>query len=93
MYLYDIISLKRHLMSQILTQHISSLENMKKYPSTLFYKGNLDLLKRPKVSIVGTRRPSSYTRHFTHALASAVIYNNKWNYTLINGTMIYANVR
>ena len=59
-------------MSQILTQHLSSLEGMKKYPSTLFYKGDLDLLKRPKVSIVGTRRPSNYTRQFTYTLASAL---------------------
>ena len=59
-------------MSQILTQHIPSLEGMKKYPSTLFYKGDLDLMKRPKVSIVGTRRPSNYTRQFTYTLASAL---------------------
>ena len=59
-------------MSQILTQHIPSLEGMKKYPSTLFYKGKLDLLKRPKVSIVGTRRPSNYTRQVTYTLASAL---------------------
>ncbi len=59
-------------MSQLLTQHIPSLEGMKKYPSTLFYKGDLDLMKRPKVSIVGTRRPSNYTRQFTYSLASAL---------------------
>ncbi|MCW8822279.1 MAG: DNA-protecting protein DprA [Sulfurovum sp.] len=59
-------------MSQILTQHIPALDGMKKYPSTLFYKGNLDLLQRPKVSIVGTRRPSNYTRQFTYSLANAL---------------------
>ena len=52
-------------MSSVLSQHVPHLEAMKKYPSTLFYKGNLDLLKRPKVSIVGTRRPSNYTRQYT----------------------------
>jgi DNA processing protein len=56
----------------MLTQHIPNLEPMKKYPSTLFYKGNLDLLNRPKVSIVGTRRPSNYTRQFTYSLANAL---------------------
>jgi len=45
---------------------------MKKYPSTLFYKGKLNLLKRPKISIVGTRRPSNYTRQVTYTLASAL---------------------
>jgi len=59
-------------MSSELTEHIPHLEAMKKYPSTLFYKGNLGLLKRPKVSIVGTRRPSNYTRQFTYALAKSL---------------------
>lgn len=59
-------------MSQILTQYIPALERMKKYPSALFYKGNLELLQRPKVSIVGTRRPSNYTRQCTHTLANAL---------------------
>lgn len=59
-------------MSSVLSQHIPHLEAMKKYPSTLFYKGNLDLLKRPKVSIVGTRRPSNYTRQYTFNLAKAL---------------------
>ncbi len=59
-------------MSQILTQYLPTLEGMKKYPSTLFYKGNLDLLQRPKVSIVGTRRPSNYTRQCTYTLANAL---------------------
>jgi len=59
-------------MSQILSSHISQLEAMKKYPSELFYKGDPDLLNRPKVSIVGTRSPSNYTRQFTYSLAKAL---------------------
>ena len=59
-------------MSQSLTEHIEALEAMKKYPKELFYKGSLDLLKRPKVSIVGSRRPSQYTREFTYALSHAL---------------------
>lgn len=59
-------------MSQLLKQHIVALEGMKKYPSKLFYKGDLALLQRPKVSIVGTRRPSNYTRQFTYSLAKAL---------------------
>ena len=59
-------------MSQILTQYIPMLEGMKKYPSTLFYKGELALLQRPRVSIVGTRKPSNYTRQFTYSLAKAL---------------------
>jgi len=59
-------------MSQNVIEQISELQSMKKYPSELFYKGNLGLLKRPKVSIVGTRRPSAYTRQFTFTLAQAL---------------------
>jgi DNA processing protein len=59
-------------MSQNITETVHELEMMKKYPKELFYKGNLELLKRPKVSIVGTRRPSAYTRQFTYALAKAL---------------------
>jgi len=59
-------------MSQNITQTISELEMMKKYPKNLFYIGDLNLLKRPKVSIVGTRRPSAYTKQFTYLLAKAL---------------------
>ena len=59
-------------MSELVKEHLFVLDAMKKYPPELFYKGNLDLLKRPKVSIVGTRRPSPYTRQFTYALAKAL---------------------
>lgn len=48
---------------------IPELEKMEKYPPNLHYKGNYDLLFRPKVSIVGTRRPNPYTRAITGELA------------------------
>ena len=49
---------------------IDELSSMKKYPNELFYIGNIDLLKRKKISIVGTRRPNSYTKEFTYKLAT-----------------------
>ena len=49
--------------------HIKALDKMKKYPKQLFYKGNTSLLDRPKISIVGSRRPSHYTKTYTYALA------------------------
>ncbi len=48
---------------------ISELQSIKKYPETLYYKGSLDLLYRPKISIVGTRRPNPYTRALTLELS------------------------
>ncbi len=56
---------------------IDELSSMKKYPNELFYIGNTNLLNKRKISIVGTRRPNSYTKEFTYKLASNVIYNNK----------------
>lgn len=49
--------------------HVSELEAMKCYPKRLFYKGNPDLLKKQKVSIVGSRRPNQYAREITYNLA------------------------
>jgi DNA processing protein len=59
-------------MSQGINEHIASLESMKKYPKSLLYKGDVSLLKRPRVAIVGSRRPSSYTRDYTYALAKSL---------------------
>ena len=59
-------------MSQVVIEQVLELNVMKKYPSPLFYDGNLSLLKRPKVSMVGTRRPSNYTRQFTYTLSKAL---------------------
>lgn len=56
----------------MITDHISALDAMKKYPNELFYKGNLALLDRPKVSIVGSRNTSLYTQDFTYSLAQAL---------------------
>ena len=55
-----------------LLEHISEFELLKKYPKELFYEGNLELLKRKKVSIIGTRRPSKYAKDTTYNLAQAL---------------------
>ncbi|RUM62188.1 MAG: DNA-processing protein DprA [Sulfurimonas sp.] len=53
-----------------LNETFPELQHMKTAPSVLYYEGNRALLKRPKISIVGTRRPSQYTKEITYALAS-----------------------
>ena len=35
----------------------------------LFYKGNIELLKKPKIAIVGSRKASKYTKEITFLLA------------------------
>ena len=36
----------------------------------LYYKGKPELLERPKVSIVGSRRPNGYAKTYTYEIAS-----------------------
>ena len=50
--------------------NIDELVSMKKYPDELFYIGNLELLKKRKIALIGTRHPNSYTKEFTYKLAS-----------------------
>lgn len=57
-------------MFDTISLHLDELDSMTHYPKALFYKGSLDILSRPKVSIVGTRRPNPYTRTMTHELAN-----------------------
>jgi len=54
------------------SEYIPALELMKQYPKELYSLGNEELLFRPKVSIVGTRRPSNYTKHQTFILAQSL---------------------
>jgi len=56
-------------MPQKLSFHITALESMKKYPNELYFLGNSDLLKRSKISIVGSRKPNQYAREMTRLLA------------------------
>ncbi len=53
----------------IISENITALKGMKKYPKELFYAGNKELLKKVKVSIIGSRKPSKYSRMITQTLA------------------------
>ncbi len=50
--------------------HIKELELMKKYPENLYYIGNLDLLNKKKIGVVGSRSPIRYARELTHQIVS-----------------------
>ena len=47
------------------------LATLPKPPEKLYYKGDPELLNRPLVSIVGTRRPTAYTKEMTRRITSA----------------------
>ena len=51
---------------------IDELQYMHKKPKNIWYSGNSELLFKKKVSIVGTRRPNSYTKDYTYKLASTL---------------------
>ncbi|MBN2767643.1 MAG: DNA-protecting protein DprA [Campylobacterales bacterium] len=50
-------------------QFESHLQSLKKVPKSLSYKGSLSLLERPKVAIVGSRKPTLYAQKYTYLLA------------------------
>lgn len=57
-------------MSFFIPSKINELNSMKKYPEKIFYRGNLDILKKRKVSIVGSRKPTKYSALFTNKISS-----------------------
>ena len=59
-------------MQGLIDFHIDELEGMKKYPKELYFSGNLELLKKTKISIIGTRKPIQYTKTFCYNLSSAL---------------------
>lgn len=52
--------------------HIKELDSMKKYPKELFYIGNLELLKKRKIGIIGSRNPSTYAVNCTYQIVNAI---------------------
>lgn len=55
---------------QKIQEHIPELNSMKSYPSQLFYSGNKELLASKKISVVGSRKPSLYSKTQTHRLCN-----------------------
>jgi DNA processing protein len=53
---------------------LKSLGTMKHVPKKLYYKGNLSLLERPKIAIVGSRKPITYTKTQTYSIAQTLAY-------------------
>ena len=51
-------------------KRLQQLQQTSLADKTIYYKGNIDLLQRPLISIVGSRKPNQYAREMTHILAS-----------------------
>ena len=48
---------------------INEFQSLKKPPKQIYYKGNLELLKMPKIGIVGSRKMSVYTKNLVQIIA------------------------
>jgi len=59
----------------LVQNNIPELSSMKKYPKQLFYDGNLELLNKTKVSIVGSRKPTKYSKMMIQKLSSLLAKN------------------
>lgn len=59
---------------------IKEFKNLKL--KNLYFIGDISLIEKPKISIVGTRRPSSYTKEFTFKLANEL---TKRGYIIVSG--------
>jgi DNA processing protein len=69
-------------MIQEINFHINKLDSMKKYPKNLYYIGNTALLEKRTLSIVGSRKPNSYTKQYTHELSKEL---SKHNICIVSG--------
>lgn len=72
-------------MSDEINFHINELDSMKKYPEKIFYKGDISLLNKRKISIVGSRRPNTYSSQITHKIASEL---SKRDIVIVSGAAI-----
>ncbi len=62
--------------------HLDKLDDMAKYPTNLGYIGDLKLLQKQAVSIVGTRKPTQYTKEITVKIALQL---QKANIAVVSG--------
>ncbi|WP_026807268.1 DNA-processing protein DprA [Aliarcobacter lanthieri] len=49
---------------------IKELEQMSQYPKNLYYIGNLELLKKKKIGVIGSRHPSQYSINVTQRIVN-----------------------
>jgi len=58
------------------------LKNVKDPPKIIFARGNTDLLKKPSIAIVGTRKPSEQGKRFTEKIAKFCVDKG---FTVVSG--------
>lgn len=59
----------------VIEEKLTELSSMKKYPDKLYYAGDKELLKKKKISIVGSRKPTKYSKMMIQNLSSLLAKN------------------
>ena len=70
------------MMISSLDMEVPELDSMRKRPDLLYCIGNRSLLQRRKISIVGSRKPTPYSRSMTFELASKLA---KQGFCIVSG--------
>lgn len=65
--------------------YIPELNSMKQYPKDLYYIGNLNLLKKRKIAVVGSRHPSQYAINATYQIVNKL---SQAGYVIVSGGAI-----
>lgn len=68
---------------------IEELKSLKTPPKKLFYRGDLNLLNRKKIAIVGTRRPINYTKSKVKELSSKL---SKAGVVIVSGSAMGVDI-
>ncbi|MDI9617686.1 DNA-processing protein DprA [Methanothermobacter sp.] len=61
------------------------LKNIKKPPETLYARGNIELLKKPSIAIVGTRKPSAEGEYYSKKITEFFVKNG---FVIVSGLAV-----
>lgn len=71
------------------TTEFDELSNLKKPPQKLYYKGDLSLMQKTKIAIVGSRKCSKYTKNLIISLANTL---KNYDICVVSGAAIGSDI-
>jgi DNA processing protein len=66
-----------------------NLQKIKQPPMELYYQGDVELLYKPAISIVGTRKPTPYTKSLIYELSSRL---SKVGFSVVSGGALGSDI-
>lgn len=76
---------RKNILIKKIDFHIKKLNSMKRYPNNLYYIGNVELLNKNLISVVGSRKPNQYSREMTYKIINQLA--NKGNIIVSGGAI------